>query len=74
MRDIGQAEGVDEMALEVFPEGVAGGLETLDDGFRDGFAVDCGKFGAILGVLVVRVLKLQMFEGFFQSLLLDHGV
>ena len=64
VRDIRQTEGVDEVAFEVFPEGVVGGLETLDDGFRDGLAIDFGEFRAILGVLVVCVLKLQMFEAF----------
>jgi hypothetical protein len=62
------------VAFEVFPESVVGGLEALDDRFRDGLAIDLGELGAILRVLIVRILKLQAFENFFEFLLIDHEV
>ncbi len=44
----------------------------MDDEFRDGLAVDLGEFREIPDVLVVRELKLQMLEGFFDFLVNDH--
>jgi hypothetical protein len=62
-----------EIDAEGEAEGVVGGLEALEDRLGNGLAVDLGEFGAIPGVLAVRVFKFQAFEKFFEFLLIDHG-